>query len=107
MKFLKIFSLIIKGIILVLLLILAFINTERVKFTYLPGQAIEQPLIVVLFGMFVVGCLFGVLAMFGRLLRLRAENHRLRAEVQKSARLTTQDIAAPAAQSTTALIEKK
>ena len=39
--------------------------------------------------------IFFLIALFGRLLRLRSENARLRAEVQKSARLATQDIAAP------------
>lgn len=101
MKFLKIISLIIKIFILVLLLILAFINTNKVHFSYLPGQAVDVPLILILFGMFVIGAVFGIFAMFGRLLRLRSENNRLRAEVHRAARLTTQDITAPAEQNTT------
>lgn len=107
MKFLKWFSLIIKLFILLILLIWAFINTAPVQFFFLPAQSLNLPLIVVLFGMFVVGAVFGVFAMFGRLLRLRAENNRLRAEVQKAARLTTKDIAAPAAQNVPALPEQK
>lgn len=95
MKFFKIISLIIKLIILALLLVLAFINTDRVHFAYLPGQAVELPLIVVMFGMFVIGAVFGMFAMFGRILRLRSENNRLRHEVEKTARLTTQDLSAP------------
>ena len=82
----KLFYLIIKAIVLIFFLILALINFQRVPFSYLPSQQMELPLIVVMFGMF---------ALFGRLLRLRSENARLRAEVQKSARLATQDIAAP------------
>ncbi|EGK11784.1 hypothetical protein HMPREF0476_0225 [Kingella kingae ATCC 23330] len=91
----KLFYLIIKAIVLIFFLILALINFQRVPFSYLPSQQMELPLIVVMFGMFVVGAIFGMFALFGRLLRLRSENARLRAEVQKSARLATQDIAAP------------
>ncbi|QMT32495.1 LapA family protein [Alysiella filiformis] len=107
MKFLKIVSWGIKFIILAILLILAFINTNAVQFSYLPGQSLNLPLIVVLFGMFVVGAIFGVFAMFGRLLRLRSEVARLRGEVQKTARLTRQDLSAPAEQSIPTIIEKK
>lgn len=91
----KLFYLIIKAIVLIFFLILALINFQLVPFSYLPSQQMELPLIVVMFGMFVVGAIFGMFALFGRLLRLRSENARLRAEVQKSARLATQDIAAP------------
>lgn len=96
MKILKMISWLVKALILILLIILALSNTAAVEFFYLPGQAIGLPLIAVMFGMFVIGAVFGIFAMFGRILRLRGENNRLRAEVQKSARLTTQDLAAPA-----------
>ena len=85
----KLFYLIIKAIILIFFVIIALINFHSVPFTYLPSQTVDLPLIVVMF------------ALLGRLLRLRHENARLRAEVQKSARLATQDIAAPAASDTT------
>ena len=97
----KLFYLIIKAIILIFFVIIALINFHSVPFTYLPSQTVDLPLIVVMFGMFVVGALFGLFALLGRLLRLRHENARLRAEVQKSARLATQDIAAPVASDTT------
>ena len=97
MKLMKIISWIIKGVILLLLLIVAFLNTQNVQFTYLPEQSTQLPLIVIVFGGFVVGAVFGLFAMFGRLLRLRSENNRLRNEVQKSARLTTEAISAPVA----------
>lgn len=97
----KLFYLIIKAIILIFFVIIALINFHSVPFSYLPSQTVDLPLIVVMFGMFVVGALFGLFALLGRLLRLRHENARLRAEVQKSARLATQDIAAPAASDTT------
>lgn len=95
MKFLKMFSLLVKIVILLVLLVLALSNTQAVQFSYLPGQTIDLPLIVILFGTFVIGAIFGMFAMFGRILRLRSENNRLRNEVEKTARLTPKDIAAP------------
>ncbi|MBP7810868.1 MAG: DUF1049 domain-containing protein [Neisseria sp.] len=89
--------LIIKIIVLLVFLLLAVSNTQAVQFFYLPGQEVSLPLILVLFGAFLVGALFGLLALFGRLLSLRNENARLRAEVKKSARLSSHDVAAPAA----------
>ena len=89
----KTVSLIIKVFILLIFLVLAVINRQAVQFNYLPEQSVNAPLIVLLFGMFVIGALFGIFALFGRLL----ENSRLRAEVKKAARLNNTDIAAPTA----------
>lgn len=91
----KIFYTIIKIIILLIFLILAVSNTQSVQFFYLPAQAIDLPLILVLFGAFVIGSVFGIFALFGRLLALRSENNRLRTEVKKSARTTAADLAVP------------
>ncbi|WP_416191180.1 LapA family protein [Neisseria sp. CCUG12390] len=88
----KIVYLIIKILILLVFLLLAVSNTQVVSFFYLPGQSVELPLIVVLFGAFVIGILFGIFALFGRLLGLRSEANRLRAEVKKHGRMTEQDI---------------
>lgn len=88
-----------KIITLLLFLILALLNTHHVPFSYLPSQQVQWPLIVVLFLSFIVGAVFGILAMFARIIRLRNENNRLRNEVQKTARLSTQDITAPSQQS--------
>ena len=107
MKFLKILSWCVKGLILVLLLFVALLNTQTVQFTYLPEQAWNLPLIVVVFGGFVIGTVFGIFATFGRILRLRSENNRLRNEVQKTARLSTQDITAPVASTEVATTEAK
>ncbi|MDO5059036.1 MAG: lipopolysaccharide assembly protein LapA domain-containing protein [Neisseria sp.] len=93
----KAIYLVIKILILLVFLVLAVSNTQTVQFFYLPGQEIDLPLIAALFGAFVVGAVFGILAMFGRLLRLRAEANRLRAEVKKTARLNEQDLAVSAA----------
>lgn len=92
----KLVSICIKIFILLVFLLLAVSNTQKVQFFYLPGQEVSMPLIVVLFGAFVIGSVFGIFAMFGRLLRLRAENNRLRNEVKKNARLSEQDLLAPA-----------
>ena len=89
--------LIIKIIVLLVFLLLAVSNTQAVQFFYLPGQEVSLPLILVLFGAFLVGAVFGLLALFGRPLSLRNEHARLRAEVKKSARLSSHDVAAPAA----------
>ena len=93
----KLFYTLIKLFVLLVLLVFALINTARVPFFYLPSEQVQLPLIVVLFGFFVLGALFGLFALFGRLIGLRNENARLRAEVQKNARLSTQDISAPPA----------
>lgn len=94
----KLIYTVVKIIILLFFLLLAVINTGAVTFSYLPGQKFDLPLIVVLFGAFVVGIVFGMFALFGRLLSLRGENSRLRAEVKKNARLSGQELTAPPAQ---------
>jgi len=88
----KLIYTIIKVIILLLFLLLAVLNTDSVAFHYLPGQKADLPLIVVLFGAFVIGIVFGMFALFGRLLTLRSENNRLRAEVKKYAHLSEKDL---------------
>ena len=53
--------LIIKIIVLLVFLLLAVSNTQAVQFFYLPGQEVSLPLILVLFGAFLVGAVFGLL----------------------------------------------
>mgnify|MGYP001738496153 len=88
----KLIYTIIKILILLVFLLLAITNTHTVSFFYLPGQNINLPLIVVLFGAFIIGIVFGMFALFGRLLTLRSENNRLRAEVKKYAHLSEKDL---------------
>ena len=88
----KLISTIIKILILLVFLLLAITNTHTVSFFYLPGQNVNLPLIVVLFGAFIIGIVFGMFALFGRLLTLRNENNRLRAEVKKYAHLSEKDL---------------
>ncbi len=89
----KLIYLVIKVLIFLVFLLIALSNTQTVPFFYLPGQQLDLPLI---------GAVFGVFAMFGRLLRLRSENNRLRREVAKSARITEKDLAVPAVPANTA-----
>lgn len=88
----KLISLIAKALILVVFILLAVGNTQPVSFFYLPGQNVDLPLILVLFGAFLIGIVCGIFALFGRLLGLRSEVGRLRAEVKKHGRMTEQDI---------------
>lgn len=94
----KLIYTIIKILILLVFLLLAITNTHTVSFFYLPGQNVNLPLIVVLFGAFIIGIVFGMFALFGRLLALRSENNRLRAEVKKHAHLSEKDLVAPVPQ---------
>jgi len=85
----KLFSLIIKLLLLAVFIVLAAFNTHIVSFSYLPGSEIRMPLILLLLAFFVIGAVFGVFSMFGRLLALRHENNRLRNELKKNARMVT------------------
>ena len=82
----KIVYALIKILILLAFVLLAVSNTHSTAFHYLPGQEISLPLIVLLLVFFVVGAIFGVLAMLGRLLTLRNEVNRLRREIRKNGR---------------------
>lgn len=87
----KIVYTVIKIVILLVFILLAVSNTQMTAFDYLPGQAVHLPLIVLLLVFFVVGAVFGVLSLFGRLLALRSEISRLRGELNKSARVALAD----------------
>ncbi|OAM34257.1 hypothetical protein A7Q01_05970 [Eikenella sp. NML96-A-049] len=92
----KLFSLIIKLLLLAIFIVLAAFNTHLVSFSYLPGSEISLPLILLLLAFFVIGAVFGVFSMFGRLLSLRHENNRLRNEVRKNARIAQEQLQTPA-----------
>jgi len=55
----KLFSLIIKLLLLAVFIILAAFNTHLVSFSYLPGSEISLPLILLLLAFFVIGAVFG------------------------------------------------
>ncbi len=92
----KLISLIVKLLLLAVFIVLAAFNTKLVGFSYLPGSEINLPLIVLLLAFFIIGAVFGVFSMFGRLLSLRHENNRLRNEVRKNARIAQEQLQTPA-----------
>jgi uncharacterized integral membrane protein len=57
----------------VLLIAYAAKNVEPVTLRFYFDLALQAPLVVLLFGFFAVGALFGVLALVGTLLRQRRE----------------------------------
>ena len=93
----KLIYTIIKILLLILFLVLAVSNTQTVSFAYLPGQNINLPLIAVLFGAFVIGIVFGMFALFGRLLSLRSENGRLKSEIKKAEKAAAHEAQSAAA----------
>jgi lipopolysaccharide assembly protein A len=66
----------------VLLAAFAAKNLEPVTLRFYFNQALHAPLVVVLFGFFAAGALFGILALSGALLRQRREIARLRRETR-------------------------
>jgi uncharacterized integral membrane protein len=60
-------------IVFVLLIAFAAKNVEPVTLRFYFDLALQAPLVVLLFGFFAVGALFGVLALVGTLLRQRRE----------------------------------
>ena len=65
-------------LVFVLLLAFAAKNVQPVTLRFYFDLALQAPLIVVLFGSFAAGALFGILALLGTLLRQRRENSTLR-----------------------------
>jgi len=66
--------------LIVLLLLIAFAakNADRVPLRFYFDLAFEAPLVLLLFGFFAAGAIFGVLALVGTLLRQRREISLLR-----------------------------
>lgn len=86
----KIVYILIKLVVLIALLLLAISNTQTVTFNYLSDQAINLPLIALLLIFFIIGAVFGVFAMFGRLLQLRNHTNQLQKQVKKEQDKSTQ-----------------
>ena len=63
----------IRLVLLLFLVVLAARNVEPVTLRFYSDFALQAPLIVLLFGAFAVGALFGVLALVSTLLRQRRE----------------------------------
>ena len=64
--------------IFVLLVAFAAKNADPVTLRFYFDLAVQTPLVVVLFGFFLAGALFGMLALLGTLLRQRREIARLK-----------------------------
>ena len=88
----KIIYALIKIVVLLILLLLAVSNTQMIAFNYLPGQIVNLPLIVLLLIFFIIGAVFGVFAMFGRLLRLRSQVNQLQAKLDKQIKAAAQAV---------------
>jgi putative membrane protein len=63
----------IRLVVFILLVAFAAKNVEPVTLRFYFDLALQAPLVLVLFGFFAAGVLFGVLAMVGALLRQRRE----------------------------------
>jgi len=88
----KIIYALIKIVVLLILLLLAVSNTQMIAFNYLPGQTVNLPLIVLLLIFFIIGAVFGVFAMFGRLLRLRSQVNELQSKLDKQIKAAAQAV---------------
>lgn len=88
----KIIYTLIKIVVLLALLLLAVSNTQLITFNYLPGQMLNLPLIVLLLIFFIIGAVFGVFAMFGRLLRLRSKVNQLQVKIDKQTKAASQSV---------------
>jgi len=74
----KIFTWAIRLTIFVLLVAFAAKNADPVTLRFYFDLALQAPLVLVLFGFFAAGALFGMLALLGTLLRQRREIARLK-----------------------------
>lgn len=79
----RIIYLILKIAILVLLLAFTMINMNRVQFFWAPGKSVEWPLVVFIFIAFVIGAVFGMLAMSGKIFNLKNQVRKSKGEVKK------------------------
>ena len=74
----KVFTWAIRLAVFVLLAAFAAKNADPVTLRFYFDLAVQTPLVVVLFGFFAAGALFGMLALLGTLLRQRREIARLK-----------------------------
>jgi uncharacterized integral membrane protein len=81
----------IRLLVFLFLVALAAKNADPVTLRFYFDLAMQAPLIVMLFGFFVAGAVFGVIAVLGTLLRQRRELQKLRREARTAARGAVQD----------------
>ncbi len=89
----KYFYRLLKVIILLALLVIALKNTQLVDFNWVIGEKLQWPLITLLLIFFVIGTVFGIFSMLGRVMSLRNENIRLRRELIKNAKIKHEEFA--------------
>ena len=70
-------------IVFVLLVAFAAKNADNVTLRFYFDLAVQTPLVVVLFGFFLAGAVFGMLALIGTLLRQRREIARLKKQAER------------------------
>ncbi|HYG54454.1 MAG TPA: LapA family protein [Burkholderiales bacterium] len=70
----------IRFVVFILLVAFAAKNVEPVRLRFYFDLALEAPLVLVLFGFFAAGVLFGLLALLGTVLRQRREISSLKRE---------------------------
>ena len=87
----KIVSLIIKIALLCVLLFFTMQNTHSVEFFWNSGKSASMPLIVLLLITFIIGAIFGILAMLGRILTLRHEVASLQRERKKAEKIAAKE----------------
>jgi uncharacterized integral membrane protein len=74
----------IRLVVFILLVAFAAKNVEPVTLRFYFDLALQAPLVLVLFGFFLLGMLFGVAALLGTLLRQRREISALKRELSPS-----------------------
>jgi uncharacterized integral membrane protein len=73
----RILTWVVRVVVFVLLVAFAAKNADPVTLRFYFDLALQAPLVLVLFGFFAAGALFGMLALIGTLLRQRREIARL------------------------------
>jgi uncharacterized integral membrane protein len=78
----RVLTWVVRLLVFVLLVAFAAKNADPVTLRFYFDLAVQTPLVVVLFGFFLAGALFGMLALIGTLLRQRREIARLKKQAE-------------------------
>jgi uncharacterized integral membrane protein len=78
----RILTWVVRVVVFVLLVAFAAKNADNVTLRFYFDLTLQAPLVLVLFGFFAAGALFGMLALIGTLLRQRREIARLKKQAQ-------------------------
>lgn len=80
----KVIAWIIRIVVLLALVWLALLNDQTTTFSVMQGLQVDLPLIVLLFGFFVMGVLLGILMLSPKYFALKWEARRLRKETEQN-----------------------